>query len=157
MSIQRVTLANEAYSWDANDSKECRIGFTWAPVGRILLSSKRLEFPKVEAEPGLYRFRIRNGDNEAAYVGESENLARRFAFYRNPGPSQQTNVRLNQIFRSALASAAEIAVAVVTTDAWIETGDGRKRADFSKKAIRRLFENASVLLSGDDSIESLNR
>ncbi len=63
------------------------------------------QVPRCSQAPGIYRFRIRGSKGKALYVGETENLARRFGFYRNPGPSQQTNVRMNAKFREALASA----------------------------------------------------
>jgi hypothetical protein len=153
----RSSAADEPYPWDTADLSECRIGMTWTPIGRVTLRGDRLEFPEVQSVPGLYRFQIRNGSSKSAYIGESENLARRFGLYRDPGPSQQTNVRLNQIFRTALTSGAEIAVAIVTTGAWMDMVGVRAQPDFSIKAVRRLFEQAALVVGHDISVESLNR
>ncbi len=38
--------------------------------------------------------------NETVYVGESDNLRRRISHYRNPGPTQRTNIRINDRIRS---------------------------------------------------------
>jgi len=147
----------DAYSWDTANSLDCRLGMTWVPIGRVILSDRRVEFPAAQSVPALYRFRFRNPASEALYIGETENLARRFTLYRNPGPSQQTNLRLNGKFRDALSSGAEIAVAVVITSAWIEMGGSRTLADFSARAMCRLFENAAIIEGLGVSVESLNR
>jgi hypothetical protein len=106
----------------------------------------------------LYRFRVRNHTGrEAVYFGETEDLARRFAHYRSPGPTQLTNQRLNEQFRQALAVGGQVAVAVVTAEAWIERGNVRQVADLGSKAARCLFENAAMLAQGGTAVELLNR
>jgi hypothetical protein len=130
----------------------------WVCPGRswLILLDGRLTFPVAQQVPGLYRFRIRGSAGEAVYIGESENLARRFRLYSSPGPSQQTNLRLNAKFRKALSERAEIGVAIVTTEAWIDVRGTQVVADLSSKAMRRLFESAAVVESTGDAIESLN-
>ena len=42
----------------------------------------------------LYRFRLDGvAQSISTYIGESDNLQRRSSGYRNPGPSQKTNIR----------------------------------------------------------------
>jgi hypothetical protein len=89
----RYAEGDEPYSWDTANALDCRIGMSWVKVGRVLLNGGRLKFPTVQSIPGLYRFRIRGAAGEASYIGETENFARRFTHYSNPGPSQQTNLR----------------------------------------------------------------
>jgi hypothetical protein len=148
---------DEPYPWDAPTTLECRFGMAWTGIGRIALRNGRLFFPAVPATAGLYRFRIRRSEGESAYIGESENLARRFMLYANPGPSQQTNLRLNGIFRQALSGNCEIGVAVVTNVAWIEFAETRKVADLSIKAVRRALENVAIIGEGGDPVNTLNR
>jgi hypothetical protein len=148
---------DEPYSWDTTDALDCQIEMTWVKLGRVLLINDRLKFLPAQSMPGLYRFRLQAAAGEASYIGETENMARRFGFYSNPGPSQQTNIRLNARFREALSNRAEIAVAIVTTDAWLAFGGIRMSADFSSKAVRRLFENAVIAQRLGDEVESLNR
>ena len=50
---------------------------------------------------GLYRFIVRIPGDYMVDFGEAADLARRMNGYRNPGSSQQTNRRLNQILRGA--------------------------------------------------------
>jgi hypothetical protein len=97
------------------------------------------------------------GDEERCYVGESDNLARCFGNYRNPGAGQPTNIRINAILLEALHAGAEISVSVVAEDAWLNWGSEPVRADMSIKAARCLFENAAILESGAVQIETLNR
>jgi hypothetical protein len=97
-----------------------------------------------------------NTAGEAIYIAESENLARRFRLYSSPGPSQQTNLRLSANSRKALSERAEIGVAIVTTEGWIDVRGTQVVADLSSKAMRRLFESAAVIESMGNAIESLN-
>jgi hypothetical protein len=75
---------------------ECKLGMQWNPIGRVAHGDGgRLLFPEVAQVPAIYRFRILGSGGEALYVGETDNLARRFGNYRNPGPTQQTSLRIN--------------------------------------------------------------
>lgn len=144
-------------SWDTTNKLALSIAMQWTPIGRISLDDEvRLSFPRVQAVPGLYRLRIRSGGKEACYFGETENLARRFGNYRNPGPTQQTSLRINATLKSALDQGAEIAVATVT-EAWIERNGSKIAADFTSKPVRRLFECAAIGEGGGVEVESLNR
>jgi predicted GIY-YIG superfamily endonuclease len=93
---------------------------------------------------------------ESIYIGESDNLWRRFGNYRNPGPSQQTSLRINAVLKSWLEAGGEISVAIMD-EAWIDAETGQEKGDLSKKSIRRMFENFAVSSSHGDDVESLNR
>ncbi len=80
------------------------IDFEWEPAGAIRIdSSGKLEFPRLPAEPGIYRIRFTDGTKWSAYIGESDNLRRRARNYRNPGPTQQTSKRVNALLLAAAA------------------------------------------------------
>jgi hypothetical protein len=122
------------YAWDVPEILELRLAMAWTPIGRVTAGADGpLVFPAAPASPGLYRFRVRAAGRDAVYIGETDNLARRFTHYRNPGPTQPTNLRLNAKFAEALTAGAEIAVATITEDAWIERGGHRKAAQLSSK------------------------
>lgn len=77
-------------SWEVND------------VGEL---SHRLALP---ARPGVYAFAI---DGSVRYVGlASTSLKQRLGFYRKPGASQTTNVRLNAEIRREIAGEACVEV-----------------------------------------------
>lgn len=136
----------------------CRLGMAWKPLGRVTAGEDgRLVFPKAERSPALYRLSISIGGDDAIYIGETENLSRRFGNYRNPGPSQQTSKRINAKLKDALEAGAEIAVSVVLGGAWIDWGKGPQEADLSSKVIRCLLENAAIADGGSQQVEMLNR
>jgi hypothetical protein len=150
--------ANAAHAWETANTVELRVGFAWAPIGRVMLGADgKLVFPAADAVPAIYRFRIRQGDAERRYIGQTENLARRLGHYKNPGPTQHTNIRMNAEFVQALAAGLEISVAAVIGGAWIEGGAGKVAADMSSTATRCLLENAAILADRATGIESLNR
>ena len=146
------------HNWDRVGGFECRLGMSWEPLGRVTLGDDgRLTFPKAVKAPALYRLRIRLGERESVYIGETDNLSRRFGNYRNPGPSQQTSRRINATLLGALQGGAEIAVAIVRSGAWIDWGTGSQEADLSSKVVRCLFENAAISDGDGHNIEMLNR
>jgi len=119
--------------------------------------SDKVQFPQVPSTGGLYRFKTRYPDGRfALYIGESENLRRRFSNYRNPGPTQQTSLRINAWLKELLSSGGGVSVAIVE-DARMTTKRGETGADFSVKSIRRLFEHLAISLEHASDIETLNR
>jgi hypothetical protein len=146
------------YGWDAADKVLVGIGFAWRPLGRVILDERhRLVFPNAPALPGLYRFTVRKSGKTASYVGQSENIQRRFENYRRPGPAQATNVRLNKRFVADLAGGAEIAVAIATDGIALNRGDRSVQPDLRVKSIRLLIECAALESGATTDIESLNR
>ena len=139
---------------DSQYELNCSLSLQWHPKGPLLIDSNaRVTFPKVAAAAGLYRFSARYPDGRCAnYIGESENLHRRFGNYRNPGPSQPTNLRINAWLKNLLDEDGEVFV-TTAEQAWL---DG-KLADLSRKATRRMFEQMAIALEHADDVESLNR
>lgn len=132
--------------------------FAWLPMGKVALDNDRKPvFPKLPVNPGLYRIQLRGEGNLQVYVGETDNLQRRFAHYRNPGPSQATNIRLNQHIVELINEKGTVDIAIITSSAWISLNGGEKRADFAIKAVRCIFENLAQVQSADDGSKSLNR
>lgn len=123
----------------------------------LLDAGGKLLFPSAPPKPGLYRFRIRAPEREERYVGEADDLRRRFQHYRTPGPTQATNIRLNERFSHAPNQGAKIAVAIVVASAWIRREDSLEQADLALKTVRRLFESLALVAENDTLITSLNR
>jgi hypothetical protein len=85
------------------------------------------------------------------YIGESVNLQRRLAGnYRSPGPSQQTNVRINALLGRHLAAGGTSAAL------WL---DGTEHPlGLSRKDARLFAENAALVfahVTDDADIENL--
>ena len=91
--------------------------FEWAEIGRIGLDAElKLAFPSLPREPGMYRLAITEASGATAtYIGEADELRRRFAHYRNPGPTQPTNKRINALLKDLLASGGRASMAIATT------------------------------------------
>src|SRR4051794_10167008 len=95
------------------------IDFDFQVVGEVSVGAdEKLRFPALPATPGVYRFRLLgHSDSVSAYIGETDNLRRRGHHYRNPGPTQPTNIRLNAWLRGHLdrGGAVEFATATAAT------------------------------------------
>ena len=156
-----VTMQNgnglTPHAWDDSRSLECKLGMRWQPLGRVIWENGELQFPGVARAPGIYRLRIRQGDAESLYIGETQNLFRRFGHYRRPGPRQKTSIRIHAELRKALTDGAEVSVAVVTSGAWLNYTGVIIPADFFSKAVRCLFENAALVEERAEDIEVLNK
>lgn len=144
-------------SWEKAISGALKI--EWDVVGKIRLDeSGKITFPTVPPEPGLYQFHInKSNGGSRRYVGETDNLYRRFGHYRNPGPTQWTNLRLNALFRELLLQNEVIEVAIATKRAWMLKDNKEQVPDFSKKIVRRLFENFVLVMNDGHDIEDLNK
>jgi len=131
----------------------------WEVIGQLNLDGGgKIEFPKAPSKGGLYQFHVERRDGGVSrYVGETDNLTRRFAHYRNPGPTQPTNVRINALFKELLSRGESITVAIVTQRAWILRDDKEEVANFTEKSTRRLFENFVLVMGKAKEIEELNR
>lgn len=154
-----ASLESALLDWDSSDrTLVCGLGMTWRPLGQVRRdTSGRLTLPKPPAQPGIYCFRVRHDGTERRYIGETDNLARRFNNYRTPGGTQPTNVRINAILLEALCSGAEVSASAVIDGAWVNWGTAPVKADLSNRSARCLFENAAIIESGALEIETLNR
>lgn len=129
-------------SLDAETEMSIRIN--WRAAGIVTLGQEgKLQFPRLPTEPGLYEFQF-TGSTTSVYVGESDNLHRRMSHYRNPGPSQRTNIRLNDRIRRHLG-VAEVKMAIATTVFAGWGSSDMERLDLSDKTSRVLGESVWVL------------
>jgi hypothetical protein len=151
-----ITGTVEPHDWDKPERLECSLEMVWRPLGPVTIEPfGKLRFPPAPPIAALYRFKV-GGEGGAVYVGETENLARRFGHYRNPQPRQETNYRINGFLTAILRREGQVNVAAVTDEAWIQTVAGRAKANLAVKSIRRMFENLAMATEGADDVESLN-
>jgi hypothetical protein len=145
MSLDKILLGALRIEWDV--------------VGSVKLDEKgKIAFPKLPSKAGLYKFRVEKIDGSfGRYVGETDNLNRRFGHYRNPGPTQATNLRLNALFKELLRRGETIEVAIVTDRVWILRNNRDEVADLSDKSMRRLFENFVLVMDKARDVEDLNK
>lgn len=127
------------------DSVDISVEFNWTHLGMLALDeTSKLVFPKAPLCPGLYRFDFEDREAPAAYIGQSDQVARRFQHYRTPDPSQKTNIRLNQIMRDRIMSARRISVAIATDGFSIHLRGSCCSFDLVRKLDRVLLEHAAV-------------
>jgi hypothetical protein len=146
------------WEWDKEEQLVCTLRLCWRPLGRVIIDGDgKARFPVVTAVAGLYRFKTHYPDGRIeTYIGESDNLRRRFSNYRNPGPTQQTSLRINAWLRELLGSGGAISVAILD-DAHTRIADAEVQADLSQKSVRRLFEQFAISAQDASEIDILNR
>jgi hypothetical protein len=138
---------------------------TWREGGPITLDAQGgITFPELPWAPGAYRMTLTGAPGQGrprVYIGETDLLQRRMAHYRNPGPTQSTNIRMNAALRKHLASGGVASIAFIA-DALARTAGEEAplvALDISRKAARRLIENAALVsayLAGDADIENID-
>jgi hypothetical protein len=83
------------------------VDFEWRRAGFMQADSEgKLQFPKLPFDPGIYVFRLLDSEASSIYVGESDNIVRRAAHYRNPG-TQPDNQHQNEPSPPGSSSAGE--------------------------------------------------
>jgi hypothetical protein len=121
----------------------------WQAAARITLDEGgKLTFGALETAPGLYRMMLTgiNLTRPKVYIGETDNLRRRLVGnYRNPGPTQQTSLRINALLREHLnaGGAADLSIA---TSVSVILSKARLQLDLRRKASRLLAENAALVV-----------
>ena len=137
---------------------EVATSMQWKHLGALALDGGgALVFPPAPTVPGLYRFRLNGAAAMRRYVGETTELRRRFQHYRTPGPTQATNIRINDILRTHLTEGGTIELDIIAGNVTLRIGHDASSLDLADKAARRLLEHAALVAGGAEDIESLNR
>ena len=145
------------------DRVEVSVVFAWRDAAQVTLDvQEKLAFPLLPQMAGLYRLTLVSSPGQRrgrVYIGETDNLSRRLAGnYRNPGPSQQTSLRVNAILREHLGAGGLVRLAVTTVAMVQLAGRDDQPLDLSRKAARLLAESAALVLAqltDDADIENL--
>lgn len=131
---------------------DVRVSVEWRDAGVVALDADgEALFPALPHEPGLYEMMfagVRDQTRSRVYVGETDDLRRRAAHYRNPGPTQETNRRLNAAIKAQLASGGVVRLAIATeAKVTIEAAGTTQPLDLARKASRVLAENAAIVFA----------
>jgi len=136
---------------------------SWREAGPIAFDGAGdLVFPKLPSQPGVYRMTLRGSpgqDQEAIYIGETDDLQRRTQHYRSPGPTQETNIRLNAVLKKQIQSGGHARFSVIV-EARLAVAGGQPsiQLDLARKAARLLVESSALVLAqieGGVRIENL--
>lgn len=139
----------------SDPNAECvALRFRWRLIGDLRRDAAgKLVFPLAGNGPGVYRLEVDHA-HDGVYFGEATELDRRFARYRNPGPRQPTNVRLNEVLVGALrdGGSCRLSVAEILT---FQTDSGEPSLDLRLKAARVLVESCAIVLARNEGIRAV--
>ena len=137
---------------------QVRITLEWMDAGSIRVGlDRKLEFPDQPEVEGVYRIRLDQGTESVIYIGESDKLKRRATHYRNPGPTQFTNLRLNDRARQLLVAGGTAQTALAANMALVVDGTPIP-LNLAQKSHRRILENAALVAamnSGAEQVQNL--
>jgi hypothetical protein len=141
------------------------MNFKWAPV--LENESDQYFFPNTITAymrqkyriPAIYRWIVEsNGRIESVYIGETEELCpRRVYGYLNPGSSQMTNIRINNLFDELIKKGKIIRLEYLVFSDFFFDGKKITDQDLVKKNIRVLLENIMIIHHENDGIVILNQ
>ncbi|HDZ36112.1 MAG TPA: hypothetical protein ENH81_04280 [Thermococcus sp.] len=143
------------------------IEYEWEPI--VNDRGERYVFPRRFKEfkrgfhshynfPAIYRWVLRkNGKIVAVYIGEAEDIGRRIYGYINPGPSQQTNKRLNFVFNECISNGLEIELELLKIHKLRIHGHNMSPVDLSSKHLRLLLENLMIEIHHQNGYVLLNK
>ena len=127
------------------DHASLSVHYGWRALGNVFIDDKgRLTFPRMPFAAAIYKFVIRQGQTEKTYIGETDEVSRRFQHYRTPGLTQRTNQRINTAMEACLKGGGEVDVSIIE-QASAEWGGTRRELDLSEKLQRRLVEHAAIV------------
>ena len=144
------------------DEVAVSVRFSWRHLGELHLDAAgKVAFPPALPQaPGLYcmHFTATGPERpERLYIGETDNLRRRLASnYRNPGPRQQTSLRINKALRTHLADGGAATLAITLSAQLAEPDREPEPLDLTRKAGRLLAESAALVLAQRASLSLEN-
>lgn len=116
-----------------------------------------LEFSKPQLALAVYWLRIPATDGPgAAYIGQTDNLPRRFGNHRSPGPSQRTSLGINAMLTSVLVQTRSIEV-LVALQGELRVGGRRIALDMHSKFHRLLTEASTIVTAQSQGVMLANR
>jgi hypothetical protein len=135
---------SEATSSTTNEAVS--LAFRWESIGSLSIDQAgKLVFPQAPSAPGVYRFEI-DGDKALVYFGEAADLRQRFGQYRNPGRTQQTNLRMESLLCEILRTGGQSEVSLAQVISF-STGEPTMHLDLRLKAARVLVESSAIVLA----------
>lgn len=143
---------------------EFKLAFEW----EVVLASEKDEykFPnpitgfmkQKYRKPVIYRWTIARGEGEKSfYIGEAVRFCPdRLNGYLSPGPTQQTNIRLNKFFQEGVGNGANLKLEILKMSGAFVNDLDLQDKDLARLEIRRLIEKLLVTLYRNQGLDLLN-
>lgn len=130
------------------------VEFHWQPAGKVTIDvAGGLAFPTLSRVPGLYRFWIEGGDERpGVYVGEASDLPQRMQNYRTPGVSQTTNIRLNELLKTALRGGSVVTLSTVTEVTVTLDNEEPRDLPLDRRNARLIAEQAAIAAAAVENL-----
>ena len=110
--------------------------------------------------PAIYRWRVTQADrpdDEVHYIGEAQQLCpQRLSGYLKPGPTQETNKRLQREFQSYLERGYTIQLDVLHLGQLSIGAYDLKLEDLASKSVRRFLEQLLITYYRQQGAKVLN-
>jgi hypothetical protein len=150
--LEPVQVPTPAAQAQVGEEVAVAVRFSWQQLRPVTLDADgKVAIPRpLPQAPGLYRMHFTAATPnrlDRFYFGETDNLRRRRGSYRNPGPRQQTSLRVNEALRTHLAAGGQVSLAVALTAELSEHGGDSEPLDLTRKAGRLLAESAALVLA----------
>jgi hypothetical protein len=127
------------------------ISYTW----------ENIDFKNIDSKPAIYRFIVYNYEskNEAYYIGEAVNLIDRRKGYDKPGPTQGTNIWMNNILKEYKNDFQKINISYLKiSDKIVISSKEDQDKELKSSFIRKFIENYLIVKAKFiDKKEILNR
>jgi len=131
-------------------------GVVYKQVHQTFLVTGTVACPRV----AIYKWSVFKSDIEDSkivYIGETENLINRIKGYLRPGPTQQTNIRINKLFKEYLEKGYKISLHTLFFDK-IKLGNIDIIYDeISDNDIRKALEQLFIVIYKKEEYTLLNR
>lgn len=139
--------------------------FDWLPV--LKNDGTEYHFPdnyqlidKKYTISAIYKWTVYEADKDdlkIVYIGEAEILRKRIMGYLNPGPSQQTNIRLNKLFNDYLNMGKKISLEILSFEDINLNGVIISGNDVNESNIRKAIEQLFITIYKKENYTLLNR
>ncbi len=137
------------------DAAQVEVGLVWRTIGFVTLDGRgKPAFPHLPSDPAVYRLVLDGPSGPSLYIGETDNLRRRCGNYRNPGPSQQTSMRIGELLRRDLQLGCAIRLDIA--EVRLTVGGNPLEVDLASKAVRILVEHAALAAAAAAGTETHN-
>ena len=121
----------------------------WVRVGQVVSDGAGWAFPDAPRIPAVYRWLF--SDGHKAYIGECENLWGRISQYKNPGPSQKTNQRIDAKILAAIDHSEPVQLETLAVQTHSDA------LDLTDAFLRRALENLAVIWARHGGMIVLNK